>query len=79
MSAASPASNDDPSFIVLTETKFRRFLRKSGQSAYPNTLVVISRAFIKKLLDNYIINKKNSFSGDVHNEANFPSFFLLHK
>jgi hypothetical protein len=42
--------------------------------------VVISRALFYFLLHNHFIkNKKNSFSGDINYEANFPLFFLLHK
>ena len=40
---------------------------------------MISGPFFLILLHNHIINKKKTFSGDVHYEAIFPFFFLLHK
>ena len=40
---------------------------------------MISGPFFLILLHNHIINKKKTFSGDVHYEAIFPLFFLLHK
>jgi hypothetical protein len=43
--------------------------------------VVVTGPFIKNLLRNHFITKKNlkTKSGDVNDEANFSLFFLLHK
>jgi hypothetical protein len=49
-------------------------------SLYLSLSVVISGAFLKNLLHNYIINiKKKSFSGEAKDSVIFHLFFLLHK
>jgi hypothetical protein len=41
--------------------------------------VVVSRAFITKLLHNHIINIKKKISGEAKDSVIFPFYFLLHK